>query len=141
MLRLVLLGLLLSTVAMGGPGLTSRTPVSNFRLPTFTKEGHRSMLIQGASAVVASSQIELAELNLTLFDGSKDDVIETIILSPQAVVEPAEERIRGDGAVRVIRNDLEITGRNWAYDHQQKKVSIATDARITFHAPLPDILK
>lgn len=141
MRRVVIIGLLLSVVAHASSPLTSRTPVSNFRLPTFNKEGHRSMLIQGASAVVASAQIELTDLNLTLFVGDKADTIETIILSPQAVAEIENERIHGEHAVRVIRNDLEITGEQWAYNHREKKVSIATKARITFHAPLPDILK
>jgi len=140
MWRFVFIGLFSSVLAGAAP-LTSKTPVSNFRLPTFNQHGHRSMLIQGASAVVGSSQIELTDLNLTLFDGDKKDVIETIILSPQAVADIDKERIHGNHAVRVIRDDLEITGEKWSYDHREKKVSIATKARIVFHAPLPDILK
>ena len=140
MWRFVFIGLL-SSVLTGASPLTSQTPVSNFRLPTFNQEGHRSMLIQGASAVVNSSQIELTELNLTLFAGDPKDTIETIILSPQAVAELDNERIHGAQMVRVIRDDLEITGVQWSYDHRAKKVSIATKARIVFHAPLPDILK
>ena len=54
---------------MAGPSLTSQTPVSNFRLPTFTKEGFRSMLLQGSQAIVRPNNIEFADLNLTLFSG------------------------------------------------------------------------
>lgn len=140
MWRFTFIGLLSSVLASAAP-LTSQTPVSNFRLPTFNQNGHRSMLIQGASAVVGPSEIELTDLNLTLFAGDKKDIIETIILSPQAVAELENERIHGSHAVRVIRDDLEITGEKWSYDHREKKVSIATKARIIFHAPLPDILK
>lgn len=140
-LRVALLGLLTTASAVAGPSLTSQTPVSNFRLPTFTKDGHRSMLIQGGKAVVADSQIELAELNLTLFDGSAKDLVDTIIISPRAVAELDTETIGGDSAVRVIRDDLEITGEKWSYDHRQKKVSIGANARIAFAAQLPDLLK
>lgn len=137
----VFIGLFITAITVAASPLTTRTPVTNFRLPTFNKDGHRSMLIRGASAVVAPAHIELTDLNLTLFVGDQSDTIETIILSPQAVAEIAQERIHGEHAVRVIRNDLEITGEQWTYNHREQKVSIATKARITFHAPLPDILK
>jgi len=126
---------------MAGPSLTSQTPVSNFRLPTFTKEGHRSMLLQGSQAIVRPNNIEFADLNLTLFSGNEKADVVTVLLSPNATAEPEDETVHGSGTVRVIRDDLEITGTNWTYDHRQKKVSIAANARITFKAQLPDILK
>jgi len=129
------------TVALAGPSITSQTPVSNFRLPTFTKEGHRSMLLQGTRAIIGPAQIDLEELNLTLFTGGANNAVETIILSPAASAEPESETVHGSGTVRVIRDDLEITGRGWTYDHRQKRVSIATNARVVFRASLPDILK
>ncbi|MFZ9682542.1 MAG: hypothetical protein ACO3DQ_04975 [Cephaloticoccus sp.] len=136
------IAVLLATVpAAAGPSVSAQAPVSNFRLPTFTKDGHRSMLIQGAQALVGTDAIELSNLNLTLFDGSARDAVETIILSPEATAELEAGLIRGPGMVRVLRDDLEITGTNWAYDHHQKKISIAAHARITFQAQLPDILK
>ncbi|MCC6415688.1 MAG: LPS export ABC transporter periplasmic protein LptC [Opitutaceae bacterium] len=134
------IGLLAPVLAATSP-LTTQTPVKNFRLPTYNEAGHRSMLIQGARAIVGADQIELTDLNLTLFTGDKAGTIETIILSPQAIAEPKSERIHGEHAVRFIRNDLEITGERWTYNHHEKKVSIATKTRITFHVPLPDILK
>ena len=126
---------------MAGPSLTSQTPVSNFRLPTFTKEGFRSMLLQGSQAIVRPNNIEFADLNLTLFSGDEKADVVTVLLSPNATAEPEDETVHGSGSVRVIRDDLEITGTNWTYDHRQKKVSIAAHARITFNAQLPGILK
>ena len=46
-----------------------------------------------------------------------------------------------DDAVRMIRDDIEVTGRGWTYDHRAKKVSLAADVRIVFAAQLNDILK
>lgn len=99
------------------------------------------MLLQGSQAIVAPGKIELVDLNLTLFSGDNDAAVETIILSPAATAEPEEETVHGTGTVRIIRDDLEITGSGWSYDHRQKKVSIAAHARIVFSAQLPDILK
>ena len=45
------------------------------------------------------------------------------------------------GLVRMIRDDIEVTGRGWTYDHRAKKVSLAADVRIVFAAQLNDILK
>jgi len=99
------------------------------------------MLLQGSQAIVAPGKIELVDLNLTLFNGDDAAVVETIILSPSATAEPEEETVHGTGTVRIIRDDLEITGTGWSYDHRRKKVSIAAQARIVFSAQLPDILK
>lgn len=76
--------LLSACSAMAGPSLTSQTPVSNFRLPTFTKEGFRSMLLQGSQAIVRPNNIEFADLNLTLFSGDEKADVVTVLLSPNA---------------------------------------------------------
>jgi len=122
-------------------GLSTRAPLSQFRLPTFNAEGHRSMLIESSEAIVGPSQIELTNLNLTLFDGTARNAIETILLSPQATALTDEETISGPGPVRIIRDDVEITGIGWRYEHAQRKVSIAKNTRIRFQSSLPDLLR
>jgi hypothetical protein len=124
-----------------GEPAVAQTPVIDFRLPTFTKEGYRSMLLQGSKAIVGPNRIDLVNLNLNLFTGDAQSTVETIILSPAASADPQTETVQGPGPVRVIRDDLEITGQGWFYDHRQKKVSITSHARVVFHASLPDILK
>ena len=47
----------------------------------------------------------------------------------------------GKPIVRMIRDDIEVAGRGWTYDHRAKKVSLAADVRIVFAAQLNDILK
>ena len=53
----------------------------------------------------------------------------------------AHPKRRGTSNVRLVRDDIEVTGEEWTYDHNAKKVSLARHARITFKAALPDILK
>jgi hypothetical protein len=50
-------------------------------------------------------------------------------------------RAAGDGTVRLIRDDIEVTGSGWNYDHPGKKVSITRNVRVVFAAQLNDILK
>jgi len=99
------------------------------------------MLIESSEAIVAPSQIELTNLNLTLFDGTDRNAIETILLSPQATALTDEETISGEGLVRIIRDDVEITGTGWRYEHARRKVSIAKHTRIRFQSSLPDLLR
>ena len=117
------------------------SPVESFRLPTFTKEGHRSMLLIGSQALVGTNQVEMREMTLTLFTGDETNTVETVILSPLATIQLDREQVQGNSAVRVIRDDIEITGQDWSYDHALKKVSIARNARIVFQAQLPNLLK
>lgn len=99
------------------------------------------MLLLGSEATVGAHEIKLVNLNLTLFSGDEHNTIDTIILSPAAVAVPEDGVISGDQTVRFIRDDLEITGLGWTYDHRDKKVSIHSHARVVFRAQLPDILK
>lgn len=140
-LLIACLALLGASVALAAGPLESETPVSGFRLPTFSKNGHRSMLLQGSKAIVQPDEIKLVDLNLTLFKGDAAGTVETVILSPSATAEPEEEIVHGTGPVRVIGDNFEITGIGWTYHHRQKKVSISSHARVVFRAPLPDILK
>jgi hypothetical protein len=117
------------------------SPVENFRLPTFTKEGNRSMLLQGSQALVGTNEVELQGMTLTIFTGDAANTVETVILSPLATIRLDREQVQGESTVRVIRDDIEITGQGWSYDHGGKKVSITRNARIVFQAQLPDILK
>lgn len=117
------------------------SPVESFRLPTFTKEGHRAMLLQGSQALVGTNQVELQGMTLTIFTGDGSNTVETVILSPQATIQLDRELVQGESTVRVIRDDIEITGQGWSYDHAGKKVSITRNARIVFQAQLPDLLK
>jgi|GEM_PF-254109 len=126
---------------LGERALSPRAPLSQFRLPTFNAEGHRSMLIESSEAIVGPSQIELTNLNLTLFDGTAQNAIETILLSPHATALTDQETISGEGPVRIIRDDVEITGTGWRYEHAQRKVSIAKNTHIRFQSALPDLLR
>ena len=122
--------------------ISTDKPIINFRLPAFTPEGHRAWLVRGSEARFANeNQIDIKELTLSVFSGGADEKVETLILSPTAVVHPAEAVITGPGSIRVINDQFEAGGLSWRYEHKSKKVSIGRKVRVTFRAEFKDYLK
>lgn len=140
----LLLGHAVSLGAAGGSGTQIATdkPIINFRLPDFTPEGNRSWLVRGSEArYVNKGQVDIKELNLSIFTGLPDGKVETLILSPAAEIHLAETLARGDDTIRIINDRFEATGRNWTYAHKEKRVSITQNVRVVLHTQLKDVLK
>jgi hypothetical protein len=117
-------------------------PAKNWALPLFTPEGFRSMTLRGAEVyTVGSDRIDITNMNIAVFSGNAAARIDTILLSPAASFFPRENRASGDKSVRLIRDDLDVTGERWTYDYNQKKVSIRKSVRVVFRAQLNDILR
>jgi len=122
--------------------LSPAAPVINFSVPTFTREGNRSWLLRGSEGLyVNANQLEVKNLNLTVFTGDATNRVESVFLSPAATALINDSQVRGPGLVRLICEDFEATGEDWLYDHRQKKVSIRKSVRVVFHSPLRDILR
>ena len=137
-LQLGAFGPLVATAAEPG----APAPAVNWVLPLFTeKEGHRSMTLRGSEVRPQGKSIAVTDLSITIFSGDAAAQVDTILLSPQAVFSPKENLARGERAVRLIRDDIEVTGVGWHYDHATKKVSLQQNVRVTFRAQLNDILK
>jgi len=121
---------------------TLSEPVVNFRVPTFTREGFRSWLLCGAQGVyVNETQLNVSDLNLTVFAGNATNKVDSVFLSPSAVALINEGRVRGPASLRLITDDFEATGEDWLYDHRENKVFIHRNVRVVFHVRLNDILR
>ena len=119
-------------------------PAVNWVLPLFSdKEGFRTMTLRGNEVRPVGKNIAVTELFITIYSGDAAARVESMLLSPQALFQPKENRASGDGAVRYINDDAEITGTGWSYDHGEKvkKVSLQKNVRIILKAQLNDILK
>jgi len=120
------------------------SPVKNFSLPTFTKEGYRSALLRGNEALfVSAQQVDVSGMQLTLFTGDATSRVETVIVSPAARYFPERKVAEGERSVRVLYDDVEMSGTRWnyRYDDKQSKIVIDGNVRVIFHAQLKDILK
>jgi len=117
-------------------------PAKNWTLPLFTKEGYRQMTLKGFEVhPVTSNQVDIVGLDVTVFSGGPEARVDTVILSPAATFMINEKVARGDQSVRMVRDDVDVTGVGWTYYYNEKKVLIARNAHVVFHAGLPQLLK
>ncbi|MCX6943385.1 MAG: hypothetical protein WCL24_05340 [Verrucomicrobiota bacterium] len=117
-------------------------PAVNWILPTFTRENFHALTLRGSRATFPSRhEVQVVDLHLTVFSGDASNRVETILLSPAATFLPQASRAQGDRGVRLLRDDLEATGRQWTYDHAEKKVSLQGQVRVVFNAELKRLLK
>jgi len=129
------------SLLLGGEA-AAPAPAQNWVLPIFTdKEGFRSMTLRGTEVRPRGKDIAVTDLSITVFTGDASARVDSILLSPAAVFHTKENRASGDKAVRFIRDDFEVTGVGWTYDHAARKVSLQSNVRVTFRTPLNDILK
>jgi hypothetical protein len=101
------------------------------------------MTLRGTEVRPAGRNIAVTDLSITIFSGDAAARFESMLLSPQAVFQPKENRASGDGAVRYLSDEAEITGTGWTYEHGEKikKISLRSNVRIVLKAQLNDILK
>ena len=136
------LSFLLPAEREAAPPVIAPAPAINWVLPIFTdKEGFRSMTLRGTEVSPQGKNIAVTDLSITVFTGDASAKVDSILLSPSAMYFPKETRARGEKTVRFIRDDFEVTGLGWTYDHVAKKVSLQQNVRVTFRTQLTDILK
>jgi hypothetical protein len=140
---LVAAAVLMATVfPAGAQDLATSPPAKNWTLPLFTKEGFREMTIHGDEVhPVSSERIDITGMNVTVFSGTADAKVDSVLLSPEATFFITQKKAHGDGPVRLVRDDLEVTGEQWTYLYVEKKVIISKRAHVVFHSALPDMLK
>lgn len=128
--------------AAGKPAIETG-PAIGWVFPVFTdKEGYHLITLRGAAARIAGAdRIDVTDFSAFVFTGDATERVETVLLSPQASFFPKDNRAAGNSTVRLIHDDIEVTGRGWTYDRDSKRVSLAHDVRVTFNAQLNDILK
>jgi len=119
-------------------------PAKNWVWPRFTREGYRWMTLRGTEVrEVSASQIDIVDMNITVYSKDAAARIDSIVLSPSASYFTREDRASGPKSVRLIdyQHNLEVTGEQWTVDLDTKKISIARNVRVVIHAPLAEILK
>lgn len=121
---------------------TAAAPALNWVLPLFSdKEGFRSMTLRGSAVRPVGKNIAVTDLNITIFSGDAKALVDSVLLSSSALFLSKEQRASGDGGVRFIRDDFEVTGHAWTYDHGARKLTLEKNVRTTFKVQLNDILK
>jgi hypothetical protein len=140
------LGILLLGLAPGfasavdAPELYTRA--HGWTLEIATPEGPRSMTLRGDEAQpVNRNQIDVKGLSIFVYSGDASSRVTTILTSPEASFFNQEQRAQGPSAVRLIRDDVDITGEDWTYERAQEKVTIRRHVRLEFKEQLTGLLK
>jgi hypothetical protein len=140
--RWLAIALLASVPGAPAQDSTIAPPARNWTLPLFTKEGYRQMTLRGDEVrPITPDRVDITGMNVTVFSGTADAKVDSVLLSPEATFMISEKIARGDKSVRLIRDDVEVSGEGWTYDYNQKKVLISRHAHVVFHSALPDMLK
>jgi hypothetical protein len=135
-------GLLATGIAERAQDISNAPPAKDWTLPLFTKEGYRQMTIRGEEVhPVNADRVDIIGMNVTVFSGGADPKVDSVLLSPEATFMINEKVAHGDKSVRLVRDDVEVTGEQWSYVYSEKKVLISKHAHVVFHSALPDILK
>lgn len=131
--------------AADGPQIRAPAPVKNFSLPFFNDAGFRTMLIRGNEARLGNPRKpELIDVTVSLFSGDAANRVETVLLSTEAAVDTTAKIVEGTGPMRLVRDDLEVSGELWRYDYNDPdtiNLRIERKARIVFRAELQSLLK
>jgi hypothetical protein len=142
LVKKLLLGLVPASLAFAAnTQISTDQPIVNFRLPMFGPENYRAWMVRGSEARYVGDRIQIKDLTLSIFSGRADEKVDTLILSPAAVVNRADSVVTGPSTIRVISDQFEATGTDWSYGHKDKRVSIAKHVRVIFRAEFKDFLK
>lgn len=124
------------------PKAKPSAPVKDFRLPAFDKDGKRSSFLRAGEALfVSNTQIDVKDMNFTLFTKDGTGAFDTILLAPTATFLTDKQIMSGRDSVRLLRVNVEVTGEQWSYNHAEKRVLIGNNVRVTFQDELKDIIK
>jgi hypothetical protein len=128
---------LAANAADSGP--TVDVPARNWTQWQYSKEGYLQMTLR-ADVVrpVTADRIDIVDMNLTVFSGDAARRVDTSVVSPAATFFVRERRASGSSPVRLIdfRDNLEITGEDWSYEMEGKKISLHRHVHVVFHASL-----
>jgi hypothetical protein len=117
-------------------------PAHNWILPLFTKEGYRQMTLRGDKVQpVTSDQVDITGMTVTVFSGDARAKVDSFLSSPNASFLINEKVAKGPGTVHLVRDDSEVTGEEWIYLYNERKVLMARNVHVVFHAAMPDLLK
>jgi hypothetical protein len=136
------LALTLGAVSASSADLAIEPVVHNWGEAFFSKEGFHTYTLRGTEMKPeGKAQVDVKNLTIIVWSGDKLTKVDTTIVSPEATFLLEKKFAFGKKAVRVVRDDFDVTGEDWTYDLAQKKVSIAHHTRVVFKATMPDILK
>lgn len=122
----------------------AEVPVIDFRLPWYNEQtGIKAAELRGKEGrwFQDDRRVEITMLNLKVFDPKDSKVVEAVITSPLAIVQPDDKTVSGPGQLRVEGQSYELFGDDWTYYHETRTVVIRKDVVATFRFDVGNILE
>lgn len=115
-------------------------PILNFRLPMFNQEGYQTWHIHGDQGIyVSEDEVEIIGMELTIYSGDQNNLLEATIESPKATIFPLENKAKSCNEIKVVGNNYKLFGKNWFWDGKIKKIIINQNVQVTFTQPLTNL--
>ncbi len=132
----------LASAQTPAPKVKANAPAKNLTLPTFDKAGKRATFMKAGEALfVTPTQIEVKDMQFTLFTKDGTGAFDSVLLAPTATFLTDKQIVSGRDFVRLLRANIEVTGEQWSYNHPEKRVLIGNNVKVTFQDELKDIIK
>ena len=90
---------------------------------------------------ISADRIDVVNILITAFSGDAAARVDYNLISSEASYFPREGRASGPDVVRFIRDDGEITGKEWTYVQSGEKISIHSNVRVVFREKIGNMLK
>lgn len=132
---LVLAGILSLASAMAQ--MIPDAPIREFRLPLFGDNGYKEWELRGLEGhYLDAGSARVDGLDLLVFSGDADMLLENRIRSPSAVIEFEAARASGDSSLFMTGPGFEIEGRDWIWDGRRRNLTVGHSVRVVFESSL-----
>lgn len=116
-------------------------PVINFKLPMWQEEGYRSWFLNGEQGIyVSENEVDILGMKIVIFSGDARELLEATIESPKAIILIHENKASSDDSIGVVGASYHLTGKDWTWDGEQKKMSINKEVNVVFDQSLKGLL-
>ena len=102
--------------------------LSGFELPEYDAEGKIVRHIFGDMAeVLPDGLVKITNLRVDLFKG---DEVEMKVIAPRCELNQDTKQAVSDGPVRIIRDNMVVTGRGFDFSNEKERIQIMHDTKV-----------
>ena len=129
MKKLVAMGMLITGVWVGSAQNTDQQVITGFRVPEYDDQGKlKNQLFGDYAKIPLSGPIEVHQLKYEIYGESTQ--AETRITAPLCFYDREQGTAHSDGAVRIAREDLVITGMGFDFNRHEERMVIHKQVKV-----------
>ena len=122
----------ISTSSALEQSMEAAAPMRDFQLPVFGENGYKIWDLQGKECrYTQDDQLAITHLQIHIFSGTPETLLETTIESPQALLLPYQNRAYGEGLIHITGPNYVATGKNWEWEGTQQKIEVKEEVQVT----------